>query len=138
MFRTLIAAVLIALLGPSTRADDDISPKQIVKLANRERSRPLVMDDQLREAAERKIDDMIEKGYFAHTHGSSTPWKFMREAGYDFKSAAENLGQGYKTAEEAHRAWMRSKGHRRNILGDFEDIGVAVRDDLIVVMFGKR
>ena len=138
MLRSLIAAALIVMLGPPARADHDISPKQIVKLANRERSRPLVMDDQLMEAAERKIDDMIEKGYFAHTHGSSTPWKFMREAGYDFKAAAENLGQGFETAEEAHRAWMKSKGHRKNILGDFDDIGVAVKDDLIVVMFGKR
>jgi uncharacterized protein YkwD len=128
-------SVLLVLLAQAAYA---ITPREIVRLANKERTRPLVLNDELTEAAERKLDDMLERRYFAHSHGSSTPWRFIREAGYDFKSAAENLGRGYETAEEAHRAWMKSKGHRRNILGDFNDIGVAIKRDLIVVMFGKR
>ena len=133
--RGFIGAVLFSLL---TEVSQPITPQEIVRLANRDRTRPLVLDKKLTEAAERKLDDMLERKYFAHSHGSSTPWRFIREAGYDYKAAAENLGRGYRTAQEAHTAWMKSKGHRRNILGDFNDVGVAARSGLIVVMFGKR
>jgi uncharacterized protein YkwD len=131
--KPLLLMLLLAALAPRA-----ISPREIVRLANSERARPLMENERLTEAAERKLEDMIEKDYFDHTHGSSTPWSFMREAGYRYTAAAENLGRGFRTAEEAHRAWMKSKGHRQNILGDFTDIGVAVKGDVIVVMFGKR
>jgi len=136
--KRFLGTVLILLLAQAALAAHAINPREIVRLANRERARPFAVSAELTRAAEWKVEDMLEKHYFAHTHGSSTPWSFMREAGYDFTSAAENLGQGYETAEEAHRAWMKSKGHRANILGDFTDIGVAVKGDLIVVMFGRR
>jgi len=136
--RRLVEAALILLLAQPARPAHAITPREIVRLANRERARSLVLNPELTRAAMWKLDDMLEKHYFAHSHGSSTPWSFIRAAGYDFTSAAENLGQGYETAEEAHRAWMKSKGHRQNILGDFTDIGVAVKGDLIVVMFARR
>ncbi len=131
----LAGTALCVLLAQSAVA---ITPSEIVRLANQERKRPLTLDPQLTLAAERKLDDMLAGRYFAHTHGSRTPWAFIEAAGYDFASAAENLGRGFETAEQAHRAWMKSKGHRRNILGDFTDVGVAVKGDLIVVMFGRR
>jgi uncharacterized protein YkwD len=142
MDRRRFASLVLGLLTVpgAARARAGISRHEIVRLANaaRGRRRPLVADDRLMEAAERKLDHMIENDYFAHTHGKRTPWSFMREAGYEPTAAAENLGRGYDSAREAHDAWMKSRGHRRNILGDFEDIGVAAKDDLVVVMFGKR
>ncbi len=39
--------------------------------------------------------------------------------------AGENIAQGQPTPSEMHTAWMNSTGHRANILGDFNDIGIA-------------
>lgn len=39
---------------------------------------------------------------------------------------AENIAWGQDTVEEVMRAWMHSRGHRRNILGDYRYIGAGV------------
>ncbi|QAV69054.1 CAP domain-containing protein [Salinibacterium sp. UTAS2018] len=42
-----------------------------------------------------------------------------------WRSAGENVAQGYPTAQSMHDGWMGSQGHRENILGSFTDIGIA-------------
>ncbi|CAO1650875.1 CAP domain-containing protein [Salinibacterium sp. NSLL150] len=42
-----------------------------------------------------------------------------------WRSAGENVAQGYRTAQAMHDGWMSSQGHRENILGAFTDIGIA-------------
>lgn len=39
--------------------------------------------------------------------------------------AAENVARGFSTPTAVHNAWMNSDGHRKNILGDYTDIGIA-------------
>jgi hypothetical protein len=45
-----------------------------------------------------------------------------------WSGAAENVAQGYPTAQAVHNGWMDSAGHRANILGDYTDIGIALLD----------
>jgi uncharacterized protein YkwD len=40
----------------------------------------------------------------------------MRDAGYNYRLAAENIAAGAKTPAEAVALWMDSSGHRANIL----------------------
>lgn len=40
--------------------------------------------------------------------------------------AAENIAYGQMSSKEALNTWMNSAGHRKNILGDFRDIGIGV------------
>ncbi|MFN4284258.1 MAG: CAP domain-containing protein [Alphaproteobacteria bacterium] len=50
----------------------------------------------------------------------------LRDAGYAFRAAAENLVAGVADPEEAVRLWLASDGHRRNILTpDFREAGIA-------------
>jgi uncharacterized protein YkwD len=50
----------------------------------------------------------------------------MERAGY-YAGAAENIGRGYVSAEEAVRGWLDSPDHRKNILNcEFRTIGVGV------------
>lgn len=42
-----------------------------------------------------------------------------------WRSAGENVAQGYRTAQAMHDGWMASPGHRENILGAFTDVGIA-------------
>lgn len=54
----------------------------------------------------------------------------LDEAGYNYRTAGENLAAGYKTPSEVVDGWMNSEGHRENILNDqFGHIGVGVEMD---------
>jgi uncharacterized protein YkwD len=86
-------------------------------------------------AAERHARDMVRRRYFAHTsHRGGTPLQRARAAGYVPRSGrwsvGENLGWGAgagATPAPIVRAWMRSPGHRANIMRHgYRDVGVAV------------
>jgi len=42
-----------------------------------------------------------------------------------WRSAGENVAQGYRTAQSMHDGWMASPGHKANILGSYTDVGIA-------------
>ena len=69
---------------------------------------------------------MKDKKYFAHnspTYG--TPYQMMTSFGITYKSAGENLSQGYSSPKVVVNAWMNSAGHRKNILNaSYTKIGV--------------
>jgi len=82
----------------------------------------------LEEIAQRKLDNMFEKEYFAHTSPSGVGVdNIAEEVGYDFLLIGDNLAKGnYRDDQEVVEAWMDSEGHRRNILDErYEEIGVA-------------
>jgi uncharacterized protein YkwD len=116
---------------------------QILGLTNESRRRaglpPVAMDERLMAAARAKLFDMLKQDYFAHrTPDGRQPWAFMQAAGYRYQMAAENLAKGYDNEPELQRAWMKSRGHRANILNPhFTEIGVADANGIVVVMFGR-
>lgn len=40
----------------------------------------------------------------------------IRKQGYRYRHAGENVAYGQKSAEQVFAAWMKSRGHRKNIL----------------------
>ena len=70
---------------------------------------------------------MIEQGKVSHdnfTQRASILMEAVRA-----RKVAENVGFGYRTSEAVVNAWLKSKGHRENIEGNFTHIGVSVRQD---------
>lgn len=110
----------------------------------------LQLSPELSSAAQKKADDMFAKNYWAHfaPGENNTPWVFIRNSGYDYLYAGENLAKGYTDSKSVVDAWMASKmGHRENILGkNYKDIGFAVKEGkingedtvLVVQMLGAR
>ncbi|PFJ30990.1 hypothetical protein COJ15_30105 [Bacillus thuringiensis] len=102
----------------------------IFYLTNKEREkfnlRSLAYDVKNGEVARIKSKDLHDNKYFAHkspTYGS--PFEMMERFGITYSSAGENLAAGYKTPEETVKGWMKSKGHRENLLRkEFERIGI--------------
>jgi uncharacterized protein YkwD len=88
----------------------------------------LTLNDQLNAAAEAKVRDMFSKQYFEHISPSGVgPGDLATRAGYVFISEGENLALGNFTDDQALvQAWMNSPGHRANILGKYDEIGIAV------------
>lgn len=109
-----------------------IAPSSVIELTNRARSEnglaPLTENAKLSQAARAKANDMIKNDYFAHTSPSGRdPWYWMKQEGYAYKAAGENLAINFTDAKEQQSAWMKSKTHRANILnGNYKEIGVAV------------
>jgi hypothetical protein len=88
-----------------------------------------VWDDRLASIAEKKLNDMFTRGYFDHQDpDGNTAGARAIAAGYDYTLFGENLAMGWFDNDHALiDAWMKSAGHRKNILfNDFTSIGIAV------------
>lgn len=70
---------------------------------------------------------MIDRNFFDHTNpDGESPFDRMTDAGIRWSMAAENIAGGQRTPEAVVTAWMNSEGHRANILGDCEELGVGL------------
>lgn len=109
-----------------------IEPQKVVEETNGARiSRglsPLKESEKLKEAAQKKAQDMVEKGYWAHISPvGRTPWDFMREQGYSYSTAGENLARDFSDVGSMISAWLASPSHKENLLNkDFSEIGIGV------------
>jgi len=78
---------------------------------------PLVQDPRLDAAAAAHARDMRENGFFSHTGSDcASAGDRVRRAGYGYCFVAENLARGPARIERVLEGWMRSPGHRRNLL----------------------
>jgi uncharacterized protein YkwD len=143
--------VLLAVLAAPAFASD-ITRESVVAAMNEQRARmtlpPLREDARLEAAAEDRMRDMEDQGYWAHeAPDGRSPFFWLRPRGYFFRAAGENLATGYESMELLIAGWMESEGHRANILSaDYADCGVAVIDGgttrraagrSVVVLFGS-
>ena len=81
-------------------------------------------------AAQAKANDMAAKGYFSHTGpNGEEPWRWLVEAGYDYRYAGENLAVRFSDSKEVVDAWMASPTHKANIVkSQYTEIGIGVAD----------
>lgn len=134
------------------RAYADISTQELLNFTNQKRTenglQALSNNSQLAEAASKKADDMFAKNYWAHNSpDGTTPWVFIKQSGYSYVYAGENLARGFSSASDVVNAWMASPTHRANILSsNFKDVGFAVKSGvlngeqtfLVVQEFGSK
>ncbi|MCO5994710.1 CAP domain-containing protein [Actinoallomurus rhizosphaericola] len=103
----------------------------MVRLTNAQRAAhgctALRIDTGLRTAARLHSADMRDRNYFDHNSPDGrTPWDRIKAAGYT-SPGAENIAKGYATPEAVVQGWMKSPGHRANILNcSLKAIGVGV------------
>ncbi|MBL8932159.1 MAG: CAP domain-containing protein, partial [Kineosporiaceae bacterium] len=88
----------------------------------------LKADGKLTNAAQGHSADMAAKNYFSHTGlDGRSPFDRMRDAGYSYSMAAENIAAGQPTPAAVVNGWMNSAGHKANILNcKLTEIGVGV------------
>lgn len=105
--------------------------RQMFDLANVARVRygiePYEWCDVVAQIARDHSIEMAENNYFNHTSlDGRSPFDRMRDGGIDYTRAAENISMGYTSSLHSHVGLMNSEGHRRNILGLCERLGVGV------------
>lgn len=104
--------------------------QQVISLTNAERQKaglkPLKENWELSRVARFKSQDMRDKNYFDHTSPTyGSPFTMIKNFGLSYKTAGENIAAGQTTPQEVVDAWMKSPGHRANILNDtYTEIGV--------------
>lgn len=90
----------------------------------------LISTTELDSSARSKALDVLSCDNFSHFACGREFTFWMREAGYIGEScwrAGENLAWGIGeqgSVRAIFQAWMRSPTHRRNILGDYTDLGL--------------
>jgi uncharacterized protein YkwD len=84
----------------------------------------------LMQAAQLQADQMVKAGRMEHElPGQPYPTLKARLAAvqYDVRAAAENIGEGQRSAADALTMWMDSTKHRANILSrDYTEMGTGV------------
>jgi uncharacterized protein YkwD len=153
MKRTLLALLLAVFATSSFASPNEITPENVIALMNVERAAygltPLKLDSRLAKAAEDRMRDMEEGGWWSHESPEGrSPFVWLAVRAYDYEFAGENLAAGFETARLLVSSWMESPGHRQNILSpNFDECGIAIIDGStihpangksVVVMFGKR
>jgi uncharacterized protein YkwD len=78
---------------------------------------PVLADPRLNTAAQKHADDMLVRGYYNHlTPEGLTPRDRVEDAGLFSSLVAENIAEGEFSVDEVMDGWMKSAGHRANIL----------------------
>lgn len=77
---------------------------------------PLALNDKLTLAARLMSEDMAVRAFFDHVNpDGKDPTDRAHAQGYSY-SAGENIAAGYTSIDAAHKAWLESLGHRKNVL----------------------
>lgn len=80
----------------------------------------------LERAAQGHAADMAARNYFSHTSQDGRTFaQRITNAGYVWRTVAENIAAGHATPEAVVAGWLGSAGHCRNLMNpSFREIGV--------------
>jgi uncharacterized protein YkwD len=88
---------------------------------------PFRVDDRLMQAAQLQANQMAASGLHGHEIEGATypsPRDRLAAVGYEWELHAENTAWEYREPAEAVNRWMRSPGHRANILSkEHQELG---------------
>jgi uncharacterized protein YkwD len=127
------AATMIAspAAAAPAKASEQTLQTEVNRLVNVQRAKggcpALKVNAALTTAARRHSAWMAQTGTFSHVgKGGSSFVTRSKAAGYA-KPSAENIAWGYRTAATVVEGWMKSPGHRTNILNcKSKSVGVGV------------
>jgi uncharacterized protein YkwD len=111
----------------------DAVEAKLLELTNAERKKedlpPLKPNPKLFKAAREHAKNMAKQEKLAHDLDCKTPFDRIKEAGYTFGRAGENVAYGSDgfPLADIMKNWMESEGHRANILHtDYTEIGLGI------------
>lgn len=128
---TLLVSATATIFVNTSGLFSAVYPSVLVDLTNEARVsngyEALEVNEKLTQAAQRKANDMAEKGYFAHTSPEGvSPWYWIGLSGYRFLYAGENLAVDFTESVDVNQAWLDSTSHAANILSPhFTEVGIA-------------
>ena len=113
---------------PETPVNAPTYAAQILEFVNQTRAEyglaPLELHTELLKAADIRVREIAQ--VFSHNRpDGSSCFTVLEECDLAYRTAGENIAQGYVSPQEVMKGWMSSEGHRANILNDgFSMLGV--------------
>lgn len=106
---------------PLSDAPEEDYRNEILELVNAARAEeglsPLVLDGELNGAAQVRASECLES--FSHTRPGGSAYKTaIEEAGISSDWTGENLATGQTAPRQVVESWLKSEGHRANILNE--------------------
>lgn len=88
--------------------------------------KPLLVNERLTATAQAYAEKMAKEKFFDHAApDGTTPPDRMTTSGYRWSTWGENLAAGYAEADAAMDAWVKSPGHKANLLNaNYTETGV--------------
>lgn len=141
--RKIILVITSLLLGisqltyaaPATKSiNNDIAiQNQILVYINQYRQQhgltPLKMDNKIvKEARNHSIDMANHTMPFGHKYFKSRIDRLHAQI-KNSNAGAENVAYNYKDAQDVVKNWLRSPGHKRNIVGNYDLTGIGIARD---------
>jgi hypothetical protein len=127
-------------MGLAATADSGTEAEFLAKInATREANGlgPLEVDGGLRSHARNHTQDMIDAGDIFHSSDS----ELIAAGGTGWDRIGENVGRG-QSPTSLHQAFMDSAGHKKNILGDYNYVGIGTGSSngylYVTVVFMKK
>lgn len=122
------AVELAEIAEPMSHTMSNDMVEQLYQIINQVRAQHgqgnLSPNGQLQKAAQYHNNYMVNHHCFSHQCPGEAHFKGRISAtGYRPGPCAENIGAGYKSAQQAVDRWMNSPGHRKNLLGDYVEMG---------------
>jgi uncharacterized protein YkwD len=126
----VFAAAIVVAQAPIVQAADTpaVALVRSMNIARQENGLPKLKSSfTLNSAATRHAQDMLKRQYFAHTDPAGRRFTVWINGPAKFGATAENIARHQKTPALASAAWMKSTGHRANILSkQYTHVGTAV------------
>ncbi len=105
---------------------------EVLRLVNIERANAgvhaLTLSSTLTNYAQIRADEL--QATYSHDRPNGDAWHTVLGNDASGRSAAENIAQGHRSAQEVVDGWMNSEGHKKNILNDaYDQLGVGISSD---------
>lgn len=109
----------------------DIILEKVNEVRIENKMKPLKIDDELNKIAILKAKDMAKEEKLSHDSKKyGLTFNIIKQRGIKFRSAAENIARWHETPEFVVDRWLKSKGHRANILNSkYDKTGIGVAQD---------
>ena len=130
--KLVIGAIAMVVASNRGIADDAVDPIVTELLAahnlirKQHKLAPLALSAKLCKAAEIHARDMANREKMSHIGSDgSNPIHRAKRVGYGSSRVGENVAVSQWTVEQVMTEWMESRGHRKNILGNYTELGAA-------------
>jgi len=129
-----VFAALALLCGafalPAAAANGEAFAAEVLRLVNEERKKAGLAElsagpASLEEAAYLRAQEISVLFSHSRPNGSSC-FTALAEHGVAYAACGENIASGYATPAAVMAVWMNSPGHRANILGSYNRLGVGL------------
>ena len=135
MYRVIFLIILLAVASSGAAQEQKFKlseeEQKLLDLTNAERKKkdlpPLKANPTLTKVARAHAANMAKQGKMEHILDGKNPYERIKEAGYKFRVAAENIARSQGDLDDVMKGWMNSKAHRENILApEFTEIGLGL------------